>query len=812
MQKNTLLVRSAIVLSCLYTFVASPLIGGELYEEKKISRIQIEYESPETTSSFDPKPVLSKLKTKEGDEFSQFTFDNDLKSLSEEYDRVQPTMKIQDDQLVIVIHVSPRPIIHQIQFVGNNRYSTSTLQKELDIKPYTVLNRAEFNKAFNKVKDYYIKKGYFESQLSYTVQPIGHTNEVDIIIDVKEGKSGNIQKITFKGFSKKEQHELSNTMYLKKYNFLTSWLTGNGKFREEALEQDRMTIVNYLHNRGYADAAVDIQILDDPSSHKLIIDISAERGMQYHLGKIHFEGNAIYTTDEIIKHSLVREGDIFSPDKIRDTAQAIKDLYGQKGYIDANVQYETPLNEEEPVFNVDFFIDEGSQYKIGMIHIFGNHSTKNNVILRESLLVPGETFDSRKLKATQQRLEAIGYFKTVNVYAVRTADDANLGDNYRDVYIEVEETTTGNVSLFMGFSSMDNVFGGLELSERNFNIAGIGQALHGRMSSLRGGGQFFHAKASIGKKENNIILTWVNPYVNDSLWRFGVELSQTFSDLQSENAKVRTYGGSIFANYPLSAYWTAGTRQRLRHTHNTMSIHHPKGVFVSESYEEEKQKNQGKGFLSAFSANIAYDSTNSAVKPHRGWRSYLEGELVGLGGKFHFWKLSYLNSIYFPVTAQSAFKIRGELRFISPYGSRSHAKAVPYSERLFLGGEGSVRGYKPFILGPKIHYTYINEQGQTVEKYTNTPTGGLSSCLLSAEYNYELLRMLDVFLFFDAGSVTFNTWSCKTLRCGTGAGVRLEINKGTPIVLGYGYPINPGHHHAHKRDCQRFFFSMGGQF
>ena len=80
----------------------------------------------------------------------------------------------------------------------------------------------------------------------------------------------------------------ANTMYLKKYNFLTSWLTGTGKFRDEALEQDRMTIINYLHNQGYADASVDIQILDDPASDKIIVDITADRGTLYHCGQNHY--------------------------------------------------------------------------------------------------------------------------------------------------------------------------------------------------------------------------------------------------------------------------------------------------------------------------------------------------------------------------------------------------------------------------------------------------------------------------------------------------------------------------------------------
>lgn len=71
------------------------------------------------------------------------------------------------------------------------------------------------------------------------------------------------------------------------------------------------------------------------------------------------------------------------------------------------------------------------------------------MILRESLLVPGETFDSVKLKATQERLRNIGYFKNVNVYAVRAEDDQILGENYRDIYIEVEEAPTGHASLLV---------------------------------------------------------------------------------------------------------------------------------------------------------------------------------------------------------------------------------------------------------------------------------------------------------------------------------------------------------------------------
>lgn len=798
------LIRSYALLSILLASATAPLMSAELYDDRKVSQIEIIVDSEDGTQ-FDPAPILSRLKTQEGDDFSQLTFDGDLKTLADEYERVEPSIRLQNGKVFITIHIIPKPIIHQIQWNGNTQYKTSTLQSELDIKPNTVFNRQEFNKAFNKVKEYYFKKGYFESQLTYYIQPIPGTNQIDIMIDVQEGRPGHIKRIELNGFTKSEESDISEQMYLKKYNFITSWLTGTGIYRDEALEQDRMTILNYLHNKGYADARVQIDLIDDVDSGKLIVSITAHRGQIYKFGSITFEGNTLISNDEIKRKSLLLEGENFSPDKVRDTSQAIKDLYGQKGYIDASVQYETLLMEDEPVFDIHFAIDEGQQYKVGLIHIFGNVSTKNNVILRESLLVPGETFDSRKLKATQSRLEAIGYFKSVNVYAVRTSEDDELGSTYRDVYIEVEETTTGNISLFMGFSSMDDVFGGIDLTERNFNIRGLGKAIGGQISALRGGGEFFHVRGTVGKKQNNVLVSWMNPYVNDTLWRLGVEISRTFSELQN-HVVVITYGGSVYTNYPLTNFWTVGMRQRIRHSKDNLSIHALGDTPVAQaSVHEVKQRLNQDGLISAFSGNLSYDSTDNAFKPHRGWRSYFETEVAGIGGKYDFFKLSYLNSIYFPLWRKGTLKLRGDFKYILPFG-RTSRNSVPYSERFFLGGETTVRGYKPFLLGPVVELQ--NDAGQFEE--TDTPYGGLSSSLVSLEYNQEIFRMLDVFAFVDVGSVTFGEFDIDKIRPTTGVGVRIDIGNRTPIIVGYGIPLVKKDRHDGK--WQKVFFSMGGQF
>lgn len=767
----------------------SPLMAAyssvEAFEERKVANIDIQAENLPPNASFDPKTVISRLKTKVGDPFSQMTFDSDLKALSDEYDRVEPNIRVQNGEVYISIKVWPRPSIRTIKWNGNTHIKTSTLQKELGIKPHAVFNRQSFNKAFNKVKEYYIKKGYFESQLQYVILPDTKTNEVDIVIEVREGRSGKIDTIVFKGFTKSERSEILGMIYTKKYNLFTSWLTGAGIYNEEALEQDKLTIINLLQNRGYADAKVDILVREAKTEGKIVLEIIADRGPIFHFGKITFKGNTLFTDEQIDALFLARPGAVYSPEKLRESSQAIKDLYGRKGHIDASVQYETHLKAHEPIYNVYYTIDEGEQYKIGMVRVFGNVQTEAYVILRESLLIPGETFDSAKLKATQNRLENIGYFKSVNVYAVRTQDDQILGENYRDVYIEVEETTTGNISLFFGFSSADDVFGGLDLSESNFNYKGIPRVFKDGLSSLRGAGEYAHARASIGSKQRSYTLSWLTPYFRDTLWRVGFDVSETHSTLISDDYDINTFGFSLYASYPLNYYWTFGTKYRFRNS----IIHVPRHT----SKEERKQGHED-GIISGLGSSITFDSTDSAIKPHNGFRSSLEGEFVGIGGNFSFLRLAYMNTYYTQLWRHGIMKYRWDLRFIDPILKTKNPEKIPLSERFFIGGLNSVRGYRDFDLGP--HF----ESGD--------PKGGVSTAVLSIEYLHEVLPIMDLFIFADAGSIALERFHFSTLRCTAGFGTRLELINRVPVILGMGFPINRDEH----SDLRKFFFSMGGQF
>ena len=89
-------------------------------------------------------------------------------------------------------------------------------------------------------------------------------------------------------------------------------MSGTGIYRDEALEQDRMTLLNYLHNEGYADAKVDIKHYEDPKSGKLIIEIDADKGQLYRFGAIRYEGNTLISTADLQKEPSQRK-ELLSP-------------------------------------------------------------------------------------------------------------------------------------------------------------------------------------------------------------------------------------------------------------------------------------------------------------------------------------------------------------------------------------------------------------------------------------------------------------------------------------------------------------------
>lgn len=788
------MLKKSSLFSLLFTFLALiPLFGQQLqYDSQPVEKIDVIVHLP-SGAEFDCRAILARICTKEKATFSQSEFDNDLKLLSKDYDRVEPKIESTDNKLFITLEIWPKPTIRCIQWTGNEKVTTKRLQKELSTSLCSVFERQSFNQAFHKLKAYYIRKGFFEAQLDYRVVYDAETNEVDIEIIIEEGRSGKIKDIIFCNFSQKEYNAIVEMMVTKPFNFVTSWFTEEGTYHEDAVQQDQFVILNYLQNEGFADAQVKIEVCETACDNRIVLRIIATRGQRYCIGNVTFEGNELLDDDCIRGYISACEGEPFSPENLRKIAERITFAYGKLGYIDAIIDFEPTLQEDACAYDVHFTIEEGDQYRVGLIKVFGNLCTQTSVILHETLLIPGEVFNSVKLKKTEERLRNIGYFKNVNVYAVKGTDSSCLGDNYRDVYIEVEETGTGNFNIFLSYSSQDSLSGGVSITERNFNYKGIGRVRREGLSALRGGGEYANALVSIGTKSNKYGISWTKPYFLDTPWVVGFDIFSTSTRYISDDYDFQTIGLTLRAHYNLNQFMRIGWHYRLKYTKVDVTS---EGDHITLLRKESHVN----GLISATGPTFQYDSTNHPIKPTKGFRSTLELEYAGVGGDHHFLNLGYLNSYYVPIGSRGVVKFRGDVRFIQTLGATIYS-TVPLDERIFLGGEDTVRGYRPYRLGP----VYLTASG----KNSHVPRGGLSMQLYSIEYSRRLMKNVDPFVFFDAGHLSREIWHFGRISASVGFGARMKLIESVPPVsLGMGFPINA----RNRSEIKRFFLSFGGNF
>lgn len=755
------------------------------YDNKIIERIEV--------SGEDGAAVQSRMKLKVGDVFTQADFDIDLKNLVKDYDRVEPSVDVVNGQIQINLKVWPKPVIRAVNWDGNTRIKSKSLQKELGIGAKKIYDRQEFNKAFHKVKAYYVKKGFFEAQLDYRVDYNVECNEVEINVCINEGRAGKIKKIVFVGLDTCEESELLDLMVTKKFNFFMSWLDGSGTYVEDMIMHDKFIILNHLQNLGYADATVNIEVVEAEQCERILVIITVEKGPIYTFGKITFSGNTEFADERVQEQIKICEGKPFSTEEIHNTITRLTNFFGKYGYIDSFINFEPTRVGCENIYDVHFTINEDKQYFVGLIKVIGNCTTQTKVILHETMLVPGEVFNSIRMQQTEIRLQNIGYFKNVNVYAVKSEGPCILPENYRDVHIEVEETSTGNMGAFAGFSTAESLFGGLNITESNFNINGFSRVWEEGPGALRGGGEYAHITATFGQKTTSYVLSWTKPYFRDTAWSVGFDIETSRNYAISKDYDLKNTGFTLHGTYMQNAFVKIGTHYRMKYASLHISNHKN---YNEKSWEEKRKLEESEGLLSAIGYSWLYDSTDHPRKPTSGFKSRLDGEFAGVGGKHTFLSFAYINSWFYDVWGYAIFKVRADARFIQPL-CNMHPDQVPLDERFFLGGDNQIRGYRPFRLGPKLN-------GDNDE-----PKGGISMQLASLELSKCLFSRVESFIFIDSGHLSDNRWNFGKMYSSAGFGARIQVLDGTPpVTLGFGFPLN----HANSSDIKRFFLTIGGKF
>lgn len=755
-----------ILLALAFFSVNQTFLFSDEDKEKIVKEVTLE-----GNRSVNKDLILSRVKTKAGSPFAQGDLDDDLKRLyaTGYFTDVQVDVKDEYDGIVITFLLTEKSMVKEIVFEGNKKFKEKRLKKLIKVNIGDRLNETQLKEDLQAIKDFYRDKGYPNAKLDYSLSVDKEIGHAVIIIHIDEGVRVRIAKVAFVGNKAIKEKKLRKQMKTRK-----PIIFFGGIFKEEVFEEDKERILEYYRSEGYIDAKInDVQLSYDKTGTRMTITIDVTEGPQYYVGQVVLEGNKLFPTADISKGLKMTTDQVFTPDKLRVDANHVRDYYLAKGYVDAAIRPQTVYNEKTGKIDVLYSITENTISFLQEIKVQGNTKTKDIVIRRELAVKPGEVFNGVKIRRSQERLMNLGYFKSVYMDIEPTEEEKK-----KNLLVNVEETKTGEIGFGVGFSSIDNLIGFVELTQKNFDWMNF--------PTFTGDGQKLRIKAQVGTERQDYILSWTEPWLFDRPLSFGIDLYRRDSRYLSDVYNERQTGGDLRLGKKLAEFIRADWMYKLEQD----EIYD-----VSANASDLIKEEAGKYNVSSMEVSLTRDSRNNPIYASRGMRNTIGAELAGgiLGFDRDFYKFTTQHSLYVPLPLDLILRLSGQAGAIENYGD---SERVPLFERFFLGGANTIRGFDYRDVGPK------DENGE--------PIGGKSMVMGSIELTFPIITKIRGAVFYDTGNVytDYMEFDLGDMRSGAGVGLRLELPIG-PIRLDYGWPIDRD---EFQDSSGRFDFNIGYSF
>ncbi len=136
----------------------------------------------------------------------------------------------------------------------------------------------------------------------------------------------------------------------------------------------------------------------DSDYERFLVAVHVENeGPQFHLGDIRFTGGTAIPEAELRQVIPMREGELFSVEKVRAGIEALTKLYNSHGYIDFTVVPDTEVDEDLQRISLEMRLDEQKQFRVGSIEIRG--LDPNLEVRLRSIIVPGEIINYQSIAA-----------------------------------------------------------------------------------------------------------------------------------------------------------------------------------------------------------------------------------------------------------------------------------------------------------------------------------------------------------------------------------------------------------------------------
>ena len=747
------------------------LFQNSIAGEQKVEKVIVIGNETVPTST-----ILYYISEKPGKPYSPKLIAEDIKRLFKlgYFENISVDVKEGKNGVILRYFIKEKPIITDVVFKGNKKISSRKLKEELGLtteegeetKLQKPLDYKYLDKLVQKIKEIYAKRGYPETQVYYTIERTSPTRAV-VTFYIKEGKKAEVCEVKVVGNRELSSGEIKDVLLTKPKSILHLRFTA--PLSEEKLEKDVKRIEELYKEKGFLDVVVgkpEVEPIGN-SCYRVVFRIVKE-GKPYRFGKIEFEGNKLFSSEDFLKlEKKLRPGKRFNQKVVDDLVRKIIRKYGELGFIFANVVPEIKLHPETHTADVIFHIYEGERAYVRWIRIEGNISTRDRTIRRELDLYETGIFNTVRLERSIRRLFNTGYFENVDV-----KPKVIEGTNKVDVDVKVKERLTGVFSIGAGYSSVSKLVGMVSVSKGN----------------LFGTGDSGSVNMQFGSRVFDFYITY-----NHTWW---MNKPQTLSlSLYNNRYEYFTYtskktGFSALVSRRLWEDWKVGVGYLIERDKITdIDIDAPDIV-------KEEEGTERIGMATAF---ISRDLRDNRFLPHRGDFFKVTSQVAGnfLAGDKNFYKLIGEYAYYFnfndlPVDVELPLiaSVHAKIGYAGAFGS---TERLPIDYRFYVGGDTTIRGFRWGEAGPK------DENGN--------PEGANRELIFNFELGYDVTRMLRLIGFVDVGGGWWDKYKLGDMRKSAGIGLRVLTPMG-PIRLDLGWKLD----RRSGESSSEWHFGMGSYF
>ncbi|TAH35975.1 MAG: hypothetical protein EYC70_12055 [Planctomycetota bacterium] len=729
----------------------------------------------------------------------------------------------------LILRVVPVRTLRRVVFEGNQKFEWDRLQLETGLAGAQEIDPESVPRVMEALKDFYRREGYARVEITARIEE--ERDQVRLLI--QEGplvRIGDVQFVGNEAFPGWTLFNIGNDLSGELESGDGWFIFPGSKYNEEAIRRDVVALERLYHAYGYLEAEVSVEKIEFYRENKRVrVVYHIREGPQYTVRSVRIEAADEATPLQIPAERLMQEiqlrpGMPYERDRVEQDEALLRRYYGQLGHPAAMrgrgeitsgfFQFNPPNGDPEALYDteqhqvdVTYRLQEGRSMRVHDVIVRGNVHTRDAVVRREISLEPGELANTEEALRSTRRLLGLQYFtdpETKTPFVNWWFSPADRED-WVDLNYEVAEGDTGRILFGGGINTNTGPFLSLTLQKQNFDLfdlpSSFGDALPEVLSgqAFTGRGQSLDLFLAPGTELSQYRLTFREPDLfgdHINRWSLSSSLFKTVFFLDTHD-ETRT-----------------GTRFTLgRNFGRFFQIYGAPEYQVVEIEDPEPGapdillETLGTNRMHGITLGAQYNTVEDPFNPVDGGRVGVSHRKVGgiLGGDWDFHQNTFDAAKYFTLWQDGkgrpyVLALEGRLQWGAETGDLS---GIPYSERYFLGGQSTVRGFDFRGIGPRENgFPLGGEAAWNATTEVRFPL--VSSRVRGAVDEVEYIRGG---LFLDQGSVGDDLSALGPTRVSVGVNLRMRIPflPGLGLQLDFGFPIQS----EPFDDEQVFSFNLG---